>query len=503
MSAIAEETEHMMQKLLKRLNSMPWEDWLDRSEVWLTRFTLTAMLFLVIGMAAQAPSEEDMLQAGLATQGQQEYWRSEAFFQQAVTLSPHDFRPLLDLARLHQLEQRYDLAQSELDMARNLQPANADIWLTLGDLAQAQGQQNSAEQDWLQATRLAPPAAQMQAHERLGLIYERQQRFANAEAHFAALPESSALAQYHLGALLLARGARSQARQAFQTVFYETDDADLRASAQAFLRALDQWDGSERSQTLIGFTYLGNNLPWLAEAPLQRSIALDPKDANAHAYLGWVERSLGNSDQAVAQERLAVQVDPGNSFANYTFCMLDLDAGHYTAAINDLETALTSDPLNPLLWATRGQIAEQLDDLPFAQTAFQHAVENAGGDPQFALLLASFYAVHQRGIADGTALQAAQEAVSLAPSNALAYDLLGRIQQQLHDLQGAMQSFAQAVALDPTSASIRLHLATIEAIQNDLRSSELNLSKVIVLDYNGPLAHQAGQLLQQLPPLAL
>src|SRR5690348_8776291 len=120
MSAMTEKPiyEEAMQKLLKQMTSASWNDWLDKSEVWLTRFLITAILLLIIGMAAQAPSAEVDLQAGLAAQGQQEYWRAEDLFQQAALLSPHDFHPLLDLARLHRLQRRYDLAQSELDMAR-------------------------------------------------------------------------------------------------------------------------------------------------------------------------------------------------------------------------------------------------------------------------------------------------------------------------------------------------------------------------------------------------
>ena len=495
--------EQAMQKLLRRVTSGSWNDWLDKSEVWLTRFMITAILLLVIGMAAQAPSEEVDLQAGLAAQGQQQYWRAEDLFQQAALLSPRDFRPLLDLARLHRLERRYDLAQSELDMARKLDSQDATIWLTQGNLAQDQGQTEQAIRAWLQATQRKPDEAQMQAREQLGLLYEQQFRFHDAEAQFAALPASDLLARYHLGALLLERGDLAGARQDFQAVLNDTQAADLSAAAQAFLQAVQQANSSELSARLIGFTYIQNYLPWLAEAPLQRATALDPGDAAAHAYLGWTYLSAGLLNQAAQEERQAVTIEPGNSFANYTLCLLSLDNGDYTAAINAIEAALTSDPQNPLFWATRGQIAEQLSDLPTAENALRHAVQYGQGDPQFSLLLATFYANYQLGLSDGTALQAAQTAVGQNPSNGLAYDALGQIQQALNDLTGALQSFDQAVAFDPTSASLHVHLGNMQAALGYLRSAVLNLRQAVVLDFNGPVARAAQQALQQLPSYSL
>ena len=495
--------EQAMQKLLKRLTSVSWDDWLDKSEVWITRFTITAILLLVIGVVAQAPSEEVDLQAGLAAQGQQEYWRAEDLFQQAALLSPHDFRPLLDLARLHRLQRRYDLAQSELDMARSLDSGQAGIWLTQGDLAQDQGQIENAIHAWLRATHLQPDDAQMQAREQLGLLYEQQLRLHDAETQFAALPASDTLARYHLGALLLERGDLAGARQNFQTVLKDTHAADLSAAAQAFLQALQQANSSEQSAKLIGFTYIQNYLPWLAQAPLQRATALDPGDAAAHAYLGWSYLSSGSLNQAAQEERRAVTIEPGNSFANYVLCLLSIDSGNYTAAINAIETALTSDPQNPLFWTTRAQIAEQLSDLSTAENALRHAVQFGQGDPQFTFLLATFYANHHLGLRDGTALQAAQTAVGQNPSNGLAYDVLGQIQQAMNDLTGALQSFDQAVAFDPTNASLHDHLGNIQATLGYLRSAALNLRKAVVLDFNGPVARAAQQLLQQLPSYSL
>ncbi|HEY7347277.1 MAG TPA: tetratricopeptide repeat protein [Ktedonobacterales bacterium] len=492
-----------MKNLLKLLKTPAWQERLAMTDVWATRFTLIALVLLAFGSAAQAPTEETILQAGLAAQGQQEYWRAESFFQQAALIAPDDFQPLLDLARLHLLEHRDALVQSELETARTLANDNADIWLTLGDVAQDQGHLQDAEHAWLQAARLNPVAAQVRARQRLGLFYEQQGRWQDAETQFAALPGSDALAQYHLGVLRLARGDRAGARQAFEAALEQTDDGAWRDAAQQFLQVIDQWNGSAASEKLVGFAYIKNNFPGLATAPLKQAVALAPKDAAAHAYLGWTYLQAGSSGQARQEENRAVALDPGNSFASYTLSLLDLADGRYSSAIHDLEQGLSADPRNPALWATRGAIAEQLRDLPGAELALRQAAANAGGDPRFSLLLANFYVNHQIGLDQGTALAAARLAIVLDPTNGLAYDTLGRIQQAVRAYPDAMSAFIQAANLAPTNAALHMHLGTVQATLGYLRSAELNLRKAIVLDFNGPVGRQAQQALQALSPLGI
>jgi len=492
-----------MHKLLKRLKSSSWEELLATTDLWATRIMLTAALLLVIGAVTQAPSEANDLQVGLDAQSQQEYWRAEAFFQQAALLAPDDFQPSLDLGRLHLLEHRDALAQSELETARSLNDTNADIWLALGDVARDQKLLPDAEHAWLQAARLQPADAAMQARKRLGLLYAGQGHWQNAETQFAALPTSDTLAQYYLGVLRLARGDRSDARQAFQAVLNQTADSAQRDAARQFIQALDQWNGSAQSEKLLGFAYIQNNFPALALMPLQQALASDPKDPDALAYLGWAEYQTGALSQAQQQETQALALKPADSFARYVFCLLDLANGHYTLAINDIEQALAIDPQNPILWATRGDIADQLADLPTAEQALRHAADDAGSDPQFSLRLAIFYADHQLGLDQGIALQAAQAATALAPTNGLAFDTLGRIQQALNNLPAAMQAFAQAINLAPTNATFYEHLGAVQAAQGYIRSAELNLRKAMALDFDGPIGHEAQDMLQTLPPLNL
>jgi tetratricopeptide (TPR) repeat protein len=485
--------------LLNRLQQIVQGESLPIVELWMIRFILLGLL-LYTGALAQTPSADTLLQAGLNAQSSQEYWRAEAFFQQAAVLAPYDFRPMLDVGRLHLLERKNDLAESELEAALALAHENADIWISLGQLAQVEGHLNVAEQDWLKATHFAPAGAASQAEFQLGLLYEGQKRFTQAEAHFARIAPGDALATYHLGALHLVRGDLSGARQALQATLAQTTLAALHAPARRFLNAIEHWDGSAASWKQVGLTCLQSDLAALAEAALHQAIALAPDDALTQASLAWAELQQGETDQARTAVHQALKLEPGNSFANFVLSQLALVDGYYQTASDALDRALLSDPQNPVLWAARAQLADQLHDPAYALAAYQHAAEYANGDPQFDLLLVSFYL--KRGLAlNDAALRSAEQATQLAPTNGQAFDLLGQVQEARSQLDDALTSYEQAALLAPTDAAIHLHLGQLQAALGDLRAAELNLRKAIVLDTEGKILRLAQAALQHLPPL--
>jgi len=79
-------------------------------------------------------------------------------------------------------------------------------------------------------------------HYDLGATYFRLQRYAEAEAEFAALarnPDWAALASYNLGLIAQRTGRTAQAREYYQEALRTTTDADLRALAAKALGRLE------------------------------------------------------------------------------------------------------------------------------------------------------------------------------------------------------------------------------------------------------------------------
>jgi Tfp pilus assembly protein PilF len=83
-----------------------------------------------------------------------------------------------------------------------------------------------------------------------------------------------------------------------------------------------------------------------ASAHYQRSIALHPT-AEAHTFLGWVYSHQGRPDDAIAQCKIAISVDPefGNPYNDIGAYLIELD--RFNEAIPWLERAVEATRYEP------------------------------------------------------------------------------------------------------------------------------------------------------------
>jgi TolB-like protein len=85
---------------------------------------------------------------------------------------------------------------------------------------------------------------------------------------------------------------------------------------------------------------------------MSRAVALDPGDAYAHCVLGTVLSFMGRVDQALAEQRLALDLNPYLAAAAGEMGRLSLLQNHLEAAIEWSDTAIASAPGDPhaFLW---------------------------------------------------------------------------------------------------------------------------------------------------------
>ncbi|MFN2419902.1 MAG: type IV pilus biogenesis/stability protein PilW, partial [Gemmatimonadota bacterium] len=74
-----------------------------------------------------------------------------------------------------------------------------------------------------------------------------------------------------------------------------------------------------------------------AEEEYRRAIASNPNHATAHHWYGLLLESMGRLDEALAQGRMALSLDPLSPPINTSFGELLLDGRDYPAAIDQLE----------------------------------------------------------------------------------------------------------------------------------------------------------------------
>jgi len=70
----------------------------------------------------------------------------------------------------------------------------------------------------------------------------------------------------------------------------------------------------------ISDMFFFRNLPE-AETSLQKALALEPNSAYAHGVSCWLANEMGNSTQAIAECRKAVELDPLSIRANFDLAL--------------------------------------------------------------------------------------------------------------------------------------------------------------------------------------
>lgn len=83
---------------------------------------------------------------------------------------------------------------------------------------------------------------------------------------------------------------------------------------------------------------------------LQKAIALDGTNAEAHSLLGWIFSMTRQHDKAVAEGEKAVALDPNSADAHMYFGKILTFAGRSKESIPELQTAIRLNPIPPNIY---------------------------------------------------------------------------------------------------------------------------------------------------------
>ena len=289
----------------------------------------------------------------------------------ASRLAPEDYRWSYFLGVQHQLLGRFDTASSYLNRVLELNGTYGAALLRLAQIAHAQEDLALAEERYQAAReRGFSPAA---ALEGLGRIAFERGDFEQAvdflEKTRAAAPEANAV-NYALAQSYRQLGQMSKARAALEMrgdVSAPIDDPLIDG-----LRQVSQAVGPRIVEATKA------NAAGRHDVALQiyrEAVALDPENSSARRGLATSLTRLGRQEEAIAEWRKVVEIEPGSPIAHYNLGLLTAGTDR-AAAIRLFEQAVSKAPDFDKARFNLAVLQEEAGNLTAASANYQALLES-------------------------------------------------------------------------------------------------------------------------------
>jgi len=370
-------------------------------------------------------------------------------------------------------------------------------WVALGNSYSNTGDMSSALRTYQAGLRFYDSASLY-----IGLAFvHRSQKDWSAERdalqNQLRLDISDAYTHYRLG-LLLTFLAPDQALS--ELILASSLDPETDSAVQTLRSALNlsstQPDSSEQMLT-IGRA-LGLVQEWdLSLAAFNKAIELDEENAEAWAWLGEAKQQLGQ-DGSVELDR-ALTLDHTSVIVRALRGLYWNRLEKYEQMRAEYALAAEFEPTNPTWQASLGDAYLKLGDLASALTAYQKATELAPTETTYWRLLANFCSENGVHVED-IGLPAALNAVSLAPNDPLALDILGLSYLSSGRYANAEQTLLDVIVAYPNYFPAYIHLAMTHLAQGNRAAAFNQLTYVRDIDAGGAYAALANEMLKQYFP---
>ena len=130
-----------------------------------------------------------------------------------------------------------------------------------------------------------------------------------------------------------------------------------------------------------------------AEKEFRKAIELRPDYATAHQYYAYYLTAMGDLDQAIAERKRAVSIEPRSPLLNAALGEAYYQARRFSDSIGPNHQALSIDPHYADAIINIGRAYEQMGMYPQAQQAYQSILAFAPHDPALLALLGHLDAV--------------------------------------------------------------------------------------------------------------
>jgi tetratricopeptide (TPR) repeat protein len=384
-----------------------------------------------------------------------------------------------------------------LERAHAVMSQAPDLEVEIGDARAAGGDLSGAIDSWQTAEKSG--ASPEEILPRLMQAVESRRdwsELATLLARWIALHPQDANARYRF-ALIEAARAPAAAVGDLHAVgsLHGSHSTEAETLADTITAALAQ-DGEVFALARVGEFLLRVGESALAESALQAAVDRNPEYGEALAYLGLAREQSG--EPSGGEYAQAVELSPESAQAHLLYGSFLMRQGDIGKARLELEQAWALDPHSAAIAAERGRLEFAAGDLLSAETWYAQGVQLAPQSVDAWLARAAFYIGNQvRVSTDGIA--SAREAVTLAPHDPRALDLLGLAWYLEGDLPLAERMYWQALAADPGYALSYLHLGMLAESRKDPARARAFYQSALGSAGTGAVASLARAALERLP----
>jgi TolB-like protein/Flp pilus assembly protein TadD len=185
----------------------------------------------------------------------------------------------------------------------------------------------------------------------------------------------------------------------------------------------------------------------LVESSLDRALALDPLQGEAHTARALYLRNLGRFEESEREWRRAIELVPGHANAHHWFGIMLWELGRFDESRIELRRALALDPMSRIINTNVGFGEYFARDYDAAIDQYQRALEQFPDFSYTWILLSAAYSLNDQ---HQDAVQAARKALELSPGDSNWILMLAAALARAGDEAEARRVMASASAGDPT-----------------------------------------------------
>jgi len=388
-----------------------------------------------LALALDAKNPETLGNSARAYLRSNRYLDADKRIREALDKDPNNSRLIYVAGKVAEVIGKLEEAAKEYDRALSKKADLPEALIAQAGLALNQGDKVKAKERTLAAEKAT--AADKSAIDYEGLtelwlaLGDPAQAKGDASLAQEEEPEDP-YADFAMGEALSAQGDLSKARALFE-------------------KSLARIDGDPQMHFELGSLLRRQGSADAARKELEKAVQLDNKESRFHARLGALMVEQGEFAAADAQLRQSVLMDERNIEGFYFLGRALIAERQLPDAINTLKKALEIDPNDARVHYQLGLAYEAGGQLVPAGDAYAKSTEKDAKDPDAWEHLGNAEAAQNLF---PEALTAFKKVVAINPNHARAWAEMGDVEFQLNELDKAIEDLSKSVKLDPAQAPV-------------------------------------------------